>query len=188
MQKLYCYVDESGQDTKGEIFLVSVVVTRSEQDRLRELLRNAERTSRKGIKKWKKSTHAERRAYLKLVVSYLQFKDSIFFAEYRGGSTRYTELTIFTIAKAVRQRCVSKDCSVNVFVDGLKRTERFRFGAGLKQLNVPVGKVRGLRDESDEFIRLADAIAGFIRDCFAGNDELRTLYETAIKSSIVTKI
>lgn len=26
-QKLYCYVDETGQDTEGRLFLVSVVVT-----------------------------------------------------------------------------------------------------------------------------------------------------------------
>jgi len=25
-QKLYCYVDESGQDTRGKLFVVSVVV------------------------------------------------------------------------------------------------------------------------------------------------------------------
>lgn len=31
-QKLYCYVDEIGQDTEGQLFLVSVVVTEQEQE------------------------------------------------------------------------------------------------------------------------------------------------------------
>lgn len=33
-QKLYCYVDENGQDTKGDIFIVSIVVTGKERDEL----------------------------------------------------------------------------------------------------------------------------------------------------------
>ena len=32
-QKLYCYVDESGQDTGGKIFIVSVVVTKTEKEK-----------------------------------------------------------------------------------------------------------------------------------------------------------
>ncbi len=31
-QKLYCYVDETGQDTESQLFLVSVVVTEQEQE------------------------------------------------------------------------------------------------------------------------------------------------------------
>ncbi len=31
-QKLYCYVDETGQDTEGHLFLVSVVVTEQERE------------------------------------------------------------------------------------------------------------------------------------------------------------
>jgi len=34
MQKLYCYVDESGQDTEGEISFVSIVITGTERDGL----------------------------------------------------------------------------------------------------------------------------------------------------------
>ena len=32
MKKLYCYVDESGQDTKGGFFVVSIVVLEKERD------------------------------------------------------------------------------------------------------------------------------------------------------------
>lgn len=31
-QKLYCYVDETGQDTEGQIFVVSIVLTGKERD------------------------------------------------------------------------------------------------------------------------------------------------------------
>lgn len=47
-QKLYCYVDENGQDTKGDIFIVSVVVTGKERDRLLNLCEEIEVESGKG--------------------------------------------------------------------------------------------------------------------------------------------
>ena len=61
MQKLYCYVDESGQDTEGKLFLVSVVITGSEREGLRNKLRKIEQMSGKGTKKWKKATRDHRR-------------------------------------------------------------------------------------------------------------------------------
>lgn len=47
MQKIYCYVDETGQDTKGELFLVSVVIAKDERDNLIEKLEEIERSTRK---------------------------------------------------------------------------------------------------------------------------------------------
>ena len=35
----------------------------------------------------------------------------------------------------------------------------------LKKLTVHYSKIRGMKDEQSVFLRLADAIAGFIRDC-----------------------
>lgn len=33
-QKLYCYVDETGQDTKGKLFIVVAIVIEKEKDEL----------------------------------------------------------------------------------------------------------------------------------------------------------
>jgi hypothetical protein len=33
-QKLYCYVDETGQDTLGQFFIVSVVITEDIREKL----------------------------------------------------------------------------------------------------------------------------------------------------------
>jgi len=38
VKKLYCYIDETGQDTLGKIFIVSVIITESERDALRKKL------------------------------------------------------------------------------------------------------------------------------------------------------
>lgn len=48
MNKLYCYVDETGQDTEGTFFLVALVITGSERDELRKFLIHAETNSKKG--------------------------------------------------------------------------------------------------------------------------------------------
>lgn len=50
-QHLYAYVDESGQDTKGEIFLVSVVIVSTQRDKLRRRLQKIEEDTRKRSKK-----------------------------------------------------------------------------------------------------------------------------------------
>ncbi|MFQ5617229.1 MAG: hypothetical protein ACE5GO_12325 [Anaerolineales bacterium] len=43
--KIYCYIDESGQDTKGAFFVVSVVIADQELDLWRETCENIERLS-----------------------------------------------------------------------------------------------------------------------------------------------
>ncbi len=42
IKKLYCYVDESGQDTKGDIFVVSVVVTDDNRDEIVKMAKRNE--------------------------------------------------------------------------------------------------------------------------------------------------
>ncbi len=38
MAKYYCYVDESGQDTKGKVFVVSGVFSQFSRDEIKELI------------------------------------------------------------------------------------------------------------------------------------------------------
>jgi hypothetical protein len=52
MQKLYCYVDESGQATQGNTFVVTVVIAQTERDDLILILDQIEGQSGKGSKKW----------------------------------------------------------------------------------------------------------------------------------------
>ena len=53
-QKLYCFVDETGQDTKGEFFLVAVVIKEAEDlETLQEKLSEIEKLSKKKTEKLK---------------------------------------------------------------------------------------------------------------------------------------
>jgi hypothetical protein len=48
--------------------------------------------------------------------------------------------------------------------------------------------VQGQRDESDEFIRLADAIAGFVRDALEGDPRMGVLFERARRQRLIAEV
>jgi hypothetical protein len=73
-------------------------------------------------------------------------------------------------------------------LDGLSKPERPRFAAGLRKLSIRVHKVRGARDQSDEFIRLADAVAGGVRDSLEGDAIMRPLFEQAARHGVVREV
>jgi hypothetical protein len=67
-EKLYCYVDESGQDTGGDLFFVAVAILAHERDELRRYLTELEERSGKQARKWSRSTPRQRAAYIEGVL------------------------------------------------------------------------------------------------------------------------
>lgn len=185
IHKIYCYVDETGQDTAGEMFLVSVVLTEGQSDELRKQLRIIEEESGKGKKKWTKTTKQQRLAYVQATGSVIS-SGSIFFSHYRD-SRAYVDLAILTTAKAILAK-TTPDYEARVYVDGLRRSDRVRFTAGLRKLQVRLRLARGLNEDADEFIRLADAIAGFVRDAIEGDKALSHVFESLKKKKLIVEI
>lgn len=181
-QHLYAYVDESGQDTKGEIFLVSVVVVGEQRDKLRRLLQKIERASQKN-RKWSKERRARREAYMRRIIETKDFAGLIYYSHYTKAQI-YIDLTILSTAKAILDQA-EQPYQATVYVDGLTTADRERFTAGLRKLHVKTQLARGMRNESDEFIRLADAIAGFIRDGIGGDKIMTPLYKKALKTGVI---
>jgi hypothetical protein len=66
--KFYCYVDESGQDTRGALFVVAAVIAAEDREQVRDLLRSIERNSGKAKRKWTKATRQQRIAYMERVL------------------------------------------------------------------------------------------------------------------------
>lgn len=66
MQKLYCYVDETGQDTGSEFFVVVAVVSDKKQQELREKLVKIEKESGTGGRKWHKPRRDESEPLIRL--------------------------------------------------------------------------------------------------------------------------
>ena len=61
--KLYCFVDESGRETEGRLFVVSVVLVGNERDELLEFCERVEKESGKGKFKWRKAEYNYRLEY-----------------------------------------------------------------------------------------------------------------------------
>lgn len=185
-QKLYAYVDETGQDTGGTMFLVSVVITGEERDAARRALQGIERASGKRERKWTRSRVRERAAYIEQCLDRAPLLGPVYYSHYHN-TRAYVDLIILSTAKALHARVMDRP-TATVFVDGLVYAERRRFAAGLRKLNVVVRKVQGRRDESDEFIRLADAIAGFVRDSLEGDQRMGALFERAKRQRLIVEV
>lgn len=160
MEKLYAYVDETGQETAGAFFLVAVVVAGEDRDALLEWLAAVEQATGKGKTPWHRSRHEARLAYIDRVLNDARFSGRVFYSVYRG-TRAYHDLTLLTVAKALGERSGGNPYRVTVVIDGLPRSEIRLVSVGLRRLRVPIRKVRGARDESHALVRLADAMATF---------------------------
>ena len=185
-KKLYAYVDETGQDTMGLLYLVAVVIAGEERDAIRKRLAEIERTSGKHGRKWAKSRPDARMRYLAQVIEIEGLRGRLCYCHYQGTQT-YVDLSILSAAKAILAVGV-EPLKASVFVDGLVRSERRRFAAGLRKLHVTLRKVRGMRDESDEFIRVADATAGFVRDALEGDEKTHRILQEATAAGRIRRL
>jgi len=180
-------VDESGQDTEGRLFLVAVVVIERNREILEQQLEEIEKKSRKGTRKWFHTNAGRRRAFVKEIIKNEYFSGIAFYSHYTD-SKAYFDLTIFSTAKAILDKA-REPYETTILVDGLKRSERHRFAAGLRRLNIRVRKVRGVRKEENEpLIRLADAMVGFVRDALEGESTMEELRREAERKDIIKQL
>ena len=188
-QKIYCYVDESGQDTKGSVFIVSVVVTGKERNELLDLCEKIEKESAKNKDKWGRAKYIRRIDYISRIFSNKLFKGKLRYSIYHE-QTSYDLATITGIAKAVHFK-EPEEYTALVYVDGLSKNKRQEYGSELRKLGIPTRKVQGVnKDENNALIRLADAVAGFVRDVITDKKkgEIQELFKEAIKSSRLIEI
>lgn len=189
MQKLYCYVDESGQDTGGKFFIVAVVILGQEWDELTSLVEQFEQESGKGKFKWGKAAHRKRVEYLRQVFAERQFGEKLRYSVFRG-KTDFDLATIMAIAKAVNWRKPVVNYAVNVYVDGLSKSKRLEYSRQLHRLGVPIRQVRGItKDENNALTRLADAVAGLIRDAINDdNQEIKALFDSGKRRGVLVEV
>src|SRR5260221_644380 len=186
MQKLYCYVDETGQDTEGAFFLVSVVITQPERDKDINLLKAIEQQTGKGRVKWARAKDVQRIAYITAVLQEQSFKGHLYFAMHRN-SLRYQEMTIDTAAQAITAHA-EKPYRATVIIDGLPKTLYRSYTVEFRKRDVQADKVRGANDDQDALLRLADALCGFIRDATEGKPSLQKLLEEAINRGYIVQV
>ena len=135
--KLYCYVDENGQDTKGRIFIVSVIVLGKERDELLKFCEQIEEETGKGKTKWRKSEYDNRLAYLRKI-SRNKNLGSLFIYSVYENTKEYDTATILGIAKAINASKTVEDFTSVVYVDGLSKTKRHEYSSELRKLGIPI--------------------------------------------------
>ncbi len=168
-RKLYCYVDETGQDTKGQIFIVVAIVA-ARPNELAEKLEAAETSSGKGKVKWHRSRQG-REAYIESIFSAsIHFR--VYYQTFTGPELSYELATVQATANAIDAFCHREgieNYKATIVIDGLHRSVQHRMGKLLRNLGIRTKSVRGERDETNPMIRLADAIAGIVRESSEGN-------------------
>jgi hypothetical protein len=187
-KKIYAYVDESGQDPASGFFVVSVLLTSAERDILQKELERIERTSKKGLAKWRKAHHTRREVYIAEIAKLDILKGKIYFKTYKKERS-YFELDADATASALRAQQSKFDKAV-VFVDGLTINETQIFKRYLRpsvKMRVIVQVMR--RDESSPFIRLVDAICGLVRDAKENRSDWTVKTLASLKrKEIVTRL
>ena len=130
-------------------------------------MRRDRKGKRKGKFKWGKAEKKLRLDYLKRIFKTKIFKGKLRYSVFRDTKD-YDLATIVAVSKAVHFKEPAQNYTTLVYVDGLSKSKRHEYGSQLRKLGVPTKKVQGVtKDENNSLTRLADAIAGFVRDALA---------------------
>ena len=143
-QKLYAYVDESGQDTKGRLFVVGIVMLEQEREKIAQELERIEEQSKKLVKKWHRASRDNRIAYFEGITRSRVFHDTLFF-EIFTENKKYIEMTSYATAKAILKKTSGDNYTAAIFIDGFRKREIEVFTQGLRDLRIKRRKVRGVK-------------------------------------------
>lgn len=179
-QKLYCYVDETGQDTGSEFFIVVAVVSDKEQNLLRNQLLEIESLTKIGLRKWHKAQSQRKKDYLQLLLKRGIGKGEVYFGHYKKPLPFFLPV-LETVEKAIFSKA-KKDYKAIVYIDGIDKKKAIELTNALRFRKIKLGMIKSRRDESEPLIRLADRWAGCIRAAFLGKkDEERILRKAKSK-------
>jgi hypothetical protein len=186
--KYYCYVDETGLDTRGDLFIVAVVVIAIDRDEVIEVLESIERKSGKGRRKWIKTRYSQRELFMQMILDNPIFEGLLTYKVFYD-SQAYTDMTIQAAAKAIQTSVTDDDYHAVVLVDALSKSQVNQFGVGVRNAGVRIKKVRGIRkEESDALLRLADSLCGFTRSALKGDPVFRAMLERALRQGYIRQL
>lgn len=191
-EKLYCYVDETGQDTKGRLFIVVAIIIDKEKEGLTKKLEKIEQDSGKKKTKWMKVKTKQKiiDKYLNLALSRKNFGNRIFYQVFKE-SKMYQDCTSLVVAKSINrytEKHKIKSYQTIVIIDGLRKTEVHKISKALHDLGIITRKVRGVRDESDAIIRIADSVVGVIREAEEGNQKFQKIKKEIVGNNIINRL
>jgi hypothetical protein len=134
-EKLYCYVDETGQDTHGRLFLVAVVIVGEERETLAVELERIEAISGKRLSKWRKASFERKTAHMRSVLALPQLSGALYYARY-SETKAYLDLMVYAAARAILHKGRAP-YKATVIVDGLSGTDIRKFGTACGRYACP---------------------------------------------------
>jgi hypothetical protein len=160
-QKLYCYVDETGQDTGSEYFITAVVISQGNQQPIRQDLEIIERQTKIFKRKWYRAGSEQRMRFIEQVFKYGNKFGRIFYAVHQKPTRTYSAWTE-AIVSAVTE-IAPNYYRARVYVDGIDHKKATQLTKILRARGIKLSMVRTTRDETEVMIRLADRMAGLVR-------------------------
>ena len=179
MQKLYAYVDESGQDPKSEFFVVVAVISADDQAELRKRLECIEDMAQTNKLKWHKTSYDRKMRYLSLVLEQKIAAGKVYFAHYKKPIPYFFPM-IETFEKAIKDVAL-EHYNARIYVDGIDNQKAQELTNALRASGISLGMVKGRRDESEPLIRLADMWAGCWRSALLNNKDAKAMFNKAKK-------
>ncbi len=176
-------------ETEGRIFIVAVVVVDGDPQTVWAACEAFEHDSGKGKFKWRKAEQSKRLDYLRRVFQSPALRGQLCYIVFRG-TRDYEAATIEGIARAIHHFEAATDSKNFVYIDALSKNKRRIYGALLRKAGVSTYKVQGVtKDENNALVRLADAVAGFVRDALDGeSSEIVTLFEEAESAGALVEV
>lgn len=170
-KKIYCYVDETGQDSGSEIFVVVAVVSEQDQETLRQELITTEYDAKTGHRKWHKSRAERRLKYIQIILEKKIAKGDIYFGSYQKPLPYFLPI-LDVLEKAIKEKTKDKKYKATVCIDGIDRKKAAEMTNALRLRGISLELVKSRKDESEPIIRLADMWAGCVRAAIStGRDE-----------------
>src|SRR3990167_820671 len=185
-QKLYCYVDETGQDPGSEVFIVVAVIVTSNLNAVRERLEDLEKSTRINTVKWHKASYKYRIEFMEEFLRVDNKDLHIYFIKVKKPVFYYLPMV------EILQKSISinstPDTQNIICIDGLDKLSAKKITNALRTKTLKIKLAKGVRDESEVLIRLADRWAGCIRMALSGNEDCKVLVARAEKKVVLKEV
>ena len=185
-QKLYAYVDESGQDPKSDSFVVVAIVSEDEQISLRKELLTIETISGIGYRKWHKASYDKKIKFLDLIQSRSIAHKGVFYGSYKKPLPYF--LPILNVLTYAIKAKIKTSYKLRIYVDGIDSKKAKELTNALRIEGISTTLVKSKRDESEPLIRLADRWAGLIRSAKLGNKDAQIILKSAEKKNHIVLV
>lgn len=185
-KKIYCFVDETGQDAGSEVFIVVAVIVAESPNILRQQLIEIEKIAKIGKTKWHKLRNTDRTQFLSAVLKIRTAEFKLYFGQYKKNLFFFLPL-VETIAKSIKD-FAPKNRQAIICVDGIDRQKAGELTTALRDRGIKLKYVRTARDESEPLIRLADRWAGCIRLGIKGSKQFFDLMSLAVNKGLLKRL